>query len=157
MIKLIAIGKIKDKHLKALCDDYAKRINGYQKFEVIEVNDVAIPNKASEKDEINIINKEAENVLKLIKDEYVIVLDLHGKMYDSPSFAREIEKIQTYGNSNITFVIGGSLGLGNELVKRANMRLKLSDMTLLHQMTRLFILEQIYRSFKILNNETYHK
>ena len=93
---------------------------------------------------------------KIDKDDYVILLDLHGESLDSVSFAKKIDKLFV-SYSKITFVIGGSLGLGEEVRKRANYRLKLSDMTFLHQMTRLIILEQIYRCFKILNHETYHK
>jgi len=158
MIKIIGIGKIKDKHLKALCEDYQKRIQPYHRLEVIEVNDEAISNHASIKEENQIKEKEALEVLKRIKDnDYVILLDLHGKNMTSEELAQKIHSIQTYQTSNITFVIGGSLGLGESLLKRSNDRLKLSDFTFLHQMTRLILLEQIYRSFKILSNETYHK
>jgi len=152
MIKLICVGKIKDKHLQSLIDDYTSKINHYHKLEVIEVKDEPI--KDSEK---TVLDIEASRVLsKIDNDEYVVVLDLHGEQIDSISFAKKIDKL-FINHSKISFVIGGSLGLGNELIKRANYRLKLSDMTFLHQMTRLIILEQIYRSFKILNNETYHK
>lgn len=152
MLKLICVGKIKDKHLSALIDDYINKINHYHKLEVIEVKDEAI--KDSEK---LVLDIEADRVLsKINSDEYVILLDLHGRMLDSISLANKIDRL-FISNSKITFVIGGSLGLGDSLIKRANERLKLSDLTFLHQMTRLIILEQIYRSFKILNNETYHK
>lgn len=157
MIKVISIGKIKDKNLKALCDEYTKRIKKYHKIEVIEVADESIPNKLSEKDIDIILNKEAERVLNKIKDEYVILLDIHGKEMSSIKFAEELDKINTYNSSNITFVIGGSLGLSDKLRKRANKLLKLSEMTFLHQMTRLILLEQIYRAFKINNNENYNK
>lgn len=158
MIKIISIGKIKEKHLKALCDEYTKRIQPYQKIECIEVNDEMIPMNASEKEEKQVLDKEAQEVLKRVKDQdYVILLDLHGEMLTSESLAKKIESIQTYNTSNITFVIGGSLGVADALVKRSDFRLKLSDLTFLHQMTRLILLEQIYRSFKILKNETYHK
>lgn len=157
MIKIIAIGKIKNKHLKALCDDYAKKINNYHRFEVIEVNDEAIPNKYSDADIEKILDKEAERVLSKLKDEYVILLDIHGQELTSKAFAEKIEKVQTYTSTNITFVIGGSMGVGKELVERSNYRLKLGEMTLLHQMTRLVLLEQIFRAYKILNNEPYNK
>lgn len=158
MIKIIGIGKLKEKQLKALCDDYQKRIQPYHKIEVIEVNDESISNNASPKEEEQIKEKEALEVLKRIKDnDYVILLDLHGKTMTSEELAQKISSIQTYHTSNITFVIGGSLGLGESLLKRSDFRLKLSDLTFLHQMTRLILLEQIYRSFKILGNETYHK
>lgn len=152
MIKLVVVGKIKDKHLQALIDDYVKRINRYHKLEVIEVKDEPIQN-----DESAVLKKEGQRVLEKIgTDEYVITLDLHGKMCDSLTFATKIDRL-FINYSKITFVIGGSLGLSEELRARSNELFKLSDLTFLHQMTRLIILEQIYRGFKILNNETYHK
>lgn len=152
MLKLICVGKVKDKHLKALIDDYASKINHYHKLEIIEVKDEAI--KDNEK---IVLDLEAERVLsKINSDEYVILLDLHGNSIDSITLAEKIDKL-FIKNSKISFVIGGSLGLGEALIARANERIKLSALTFLHQMTRLIILEQIYRSFKILNNETYHK
>lgn len=152
MIKIVCVGKIKDNHLKSLIDDYAKKINHYHKLEIIEVKDEPI--KDNDK---YVLETEANRVLdKIGNDEYVILLDLHGKEVDSVSFANKIDRL-FISNSKICFVIGGSLGLGEQLIKRANYRLKISDMTFLHQMTRLIILEQIYRAFKILGNETYHK
>lgn len=152
MIKIIGIGKIKDKNLQALIDDYAKKINRYHKIEVIEVKDEPIKD-----DEKSVLDIEADRALSKIKDgEYVILLDLHGKATDSVSFAKHLDSL-FIKNSHLTFVIGGSLGLGEKLINRADERLKLSEMTFLHGMTRLILLEQIYRGFKILNNETYHK
>lgn len=152
MLKLICVGKVKDASLKALIDDYQKRIQKYHKLEVIEVKDEPI--RENEKEVLDI---EASRIMsKIDKDDYVILLDLHGESLNSVSFANKIDKLFV-SYSKITFVIGGSLGLGEEVKKRANYRLKLSDMTFLHQMTRLIILEQIYRCFKILNHETYHK
>lgn len=152
MLKLICVGKVKDASLKALIDDYQKRIQKYHKLEVIEVKDEPIRDNDKE-----VLDIEASRIMsKIDKDDYVILLDLHGESLDSVSFANKIDKLFV-SYSKITFVIGGSLGLGEEVRKRANYRLKLSDMTFLHQMTRLIILEQIYRCFKILNHETYHK
>lgn len=152
MIKLIAVGKIKDKNLSSMIEDYVKKINRYHKLEVIEVKDEPIRD-----DEKSVLDAEASRVMKQINDgDYVILCDLHGKEKDSVSFAKHLDQLFVR-NSKIVFVIGGSLGLGEELLKRSNERLKLSEMTFLHGMTRLIILEQIYRSFKILNNETYHK
>lgn len=152
MLKLICVGKVKDASLKALIDDYQKRIQKYHKLEVIEVRDEPIRDNEKE-----VLDIEASRIMsKIDKDDYVILLDLHGESLDSVSFANKIDKLFV-SYSKITFVIGGSLGLGEEVRKRANYRLKLSDMTFLHQMTRLIILEQIYRCFKILNHETYHK
>lgn len=152
MIKIICIGKIKDSNLQSLVNDYIKKISRYHKIETIEVKDAPI--KDNKKDTLDI---EANNALKYIKDnEYVILLDLHGKQIDSEKFAKHLDDL-FIKNSTITFVIGGSLGLGEGLIKRGNESLSLSQMTFLHQMTRLIVLEQIYRCFKILNNETYHK
>ena len=151
MIKIIALGKIKDKNLSSLIDDYIKKINHYHKLEIIELKDEAI---IEGKD---ILNIEAKRILdKINDDEYVLVLDLKGKMMDSIEFSKFIDKV-FISHSKLTIIIGSSLGLAKEVKDRANLLLKLSDMTFLHQMTRLIILEQIYRSFKILNNETYHK
>lgn len=152
MLKLICVGRVKDASLKALIDDYQKRIQKYHKLEITEVKDEPIRDNEKE-----VLDIEASRIMsKIDKDDYVILLDLHGESLDSVSFAKKIDKLFV-SCSKITFVIGGSLGLGEEVKKRANYRLKLSDMTFLHQMTRLIILEQIYRCFKILNHETYHK
>lgn len=152
MIKLICVGKVKDKNLQAMIDDYTSKINHYHKLETIIVKDEPI--KDNEK---YVLDVEADRVLsKIDNDGYVILLDLHGDCIDSIKFANKIDKL-FINYSKIYFVIGGSLGLGQKLIDRSNYRLKLSDMTFLHQMTRLILLEQVYRSFKILNNETYHK
>lgn len=152
MLKIVCVGKVKDNNLKALIDDYTKKVNHYHKLELIEVKDEPIKDN-----ENTVLEIEAERVLsKINSDEYVILMDLHGKSIDSISLANKIDKL-FIKNSKICFVIGGSLGLGEKLIKRANERIKLSDLTFLHQMTRLILLEQLYRSFKILNHETYHK
>ena len=152
MIKIVCVGKVKDRNLSALIDDYGKRINRYHKMEIIEVKDEPIRD-----DEKTVLDIEAKRVLNSIgNDEYVILMDLHGKSIDSLSLAKKIDKLFIQF-PKITFVIGGSLGLGEALLKRADEKIKLSDLTFLHQMTRLILLEQIYRCFKILNNETYHK
>lgn len=152
MIKLLCVGKVKDEHLLALINDYKKRINKYHKLEIVEVKDEAIKD-----DEKEVLDNEAKRLLdKIEKDEYVILVDLHGESIDSISLANKLDKL-FITNSKITFVIGGSLGFGENIRQRANYRIKLSDLTFLHQMTRLILLEQIYRSFKILHHETYHK
>ena len=152
MIRLICVGKIKDKNLNALIEDYVTKIRRYHKFEIVEVKDEPITDN-----ETAVLEKEGERVLsKINDDEYVILLDLHGKMIDSVSLAEKIDRL-FISHSKICFVIGGSLGLSDKLRKRADEKLKLSDLTFLHQMSRLIILEQIYRCFKILNHETYHK
>lgn len=151
MINIVAVGRIKEKSLQALIDEYLKRISGYTKINVIEVADEA--NDRSDVKEI-----EGQRILKQIKDDaYVILLDLQGKEIDSVQFSKLIEEINTYRSSNITFVIGGSLGVSRQVIERADYRLKISDMTFPHNLARLIILEQIYRAYKIANNETYHK
>ena len=152
MIKILCVGKVKDKNLLALINDYKDRINHYHKLEIVEVKDEPIKDNESE-----VLNIEAERLLsKIADDEYVILLDLHGKSIDSVELSKKIDNLMCH-YAKITFVIGGSLGLGDKIIKRSNERIKLSDLTFLHQMTRLILLEQIYRSFKIMNNETYHK
>ncbi len=152
MIKILCVGKVKDEHLLALINDYKKRINKYHKLEIVEVKDEPIKD-----DEKEVLDIEADRLLaKIDKDEYVILVDLHGECIDSITLANKIDKL-FISNSKLTFVIGGSLGFGEKIRQRANYKIKLSDLTFLHQMTRLILLEQIYRSFKILHHETYHK
>ena len=152
MIKIIAVGKIKDKNLKQLIDDYLFKIQKYHNIEIVELKDEEITS-----DENAVLKIEADRILNKIKDdEYVILLDLHGKSIDSITLANKLDKL-FISHPKITFVIGGSLGLADSLRQRSNEAIKLSDLTFLHQMTRLIILEQIYRSFKILHNEKYHK
>lgn len=152
MIKILCVGKVKDEHLLALINDYKKRINKYHKLEIVEVKDEPIKD-----DEREVLDIEADRLLaKVDKDEYVILVDLHGECVDSITLANKIDKL-FISNSKLTFVIGGSLGFGEKIRQRANYKIKLSDLTFLHQMTRLILLEQIYRSFKILHHETYHK
>ncbi|MBQ6478408.1 MAG: 23S rRNA (pseudouridine(1915)-N(3))-methyltransferase RlmH [Erysipelotrichaceae bacterium] len=152
MIKILCVGKVKDKNLKNLIDDYASRISRYHRLEIIEVKDESIGT-----DEKTVLSIEADRLFEKIKeDEYVILVDLHGKPIDSLSLADKLDKL-FIRNPKITFVIGGSLGMDDRLRRRADEALKLSDLTFLHQMTRLILLEQIYRCFKILNHETYHK
>ncbi|MBQ1306819.1 MAG: 23S rRNA (pseudouridine(1915)-N(3))-methyltransferase RlmH [Erysipelotrichaceae bacterium] len=152
MIKIVCVGRIKDRNLKNLIDDYVLKISHYHRLEMIEVKDESIGS-----DEKAVLSVEADRLLEKIRDdEYVILLDLHGRSIDSLSLADKLDKL-FIRNPRIVFVIGGSLGLDDRLRKRANESLKLSDLTFLHQMTRLILLEQIYRSFKILNHETYHK
>ena len=151
MINIVAVGKIKEKALTSLIEEYVKRISGYSKISITEVADEA--NDRSDVKEI-----EGQRILKQIKDDaYVILLDLQGKEIDSVQFSKLIHDINTYHASNITFVIGGSLGVSEQVRKRADYRLKISEMTFPHNLARLIILEQIYRAYKIANNETYHK
>ena len=151
MISIVAVGKIKEKSLQNLIDEYLKRICGYTKISITEVADE--PN-----DRNDVLQTEGQRILKQIKDDaYVILLDLQGREVDSVSFSKLIQDINTYRASHIVFVIGGSLGVSGEVRKRADYRLKISEMTFPHNLARLIILEQIYRAYKIANNETYHK
>ena len=152
MIRLVCVGKVKDEHFLALIRDYQRKISHYHKIEVIEVKDEPIRDN-----EKQVLDIEAERLLNVIdRNDYVILLDLHGRGIDSIGFSQKLDQL-FIRYPKICFVIGGSLGLGEKILERADERLKLSDLTFLHQMTRLILVEQIYRSFKILNHETYHK
>lgn len=157
-IKIYAIGHLKEPYLKQGINEYLERLKPYTQVEIIEVNDESIVQNPSQK-EIEIAkDKEGQKILKLLKsDEYVIGLDLVKKQPTSPEFAKYLEDKFVLGGSNISFAIGGSYGLSEELKKRCQDRIGLSNMTFLHQMTRLILLEQIYRAFKINRNEVYHK
>lgn len=157
-IKILAIGKIKELYLKDAIDEYLKRLSRFAKIEIIEVSDQSITDNPSPK-EIDIAkNIEAEKILSKIKaNEYIILLDLGQKELESPAFATFLDKKLVENGGNITFVIGGSYGLGEKLKKRGDTSLSLSKMTFTHQLTRIIFLEQLYRAFKILNNEVYHK
>ena len=157
-IKIYAIGHLKEPYLKQGINEYLERLKPYTQVEIIEVNDESIVQNPSQK-EIEIAKeKEGQKILKLLKsDEYVIGLDLVKKQPTSPEFAKYLEDKFVLGGSNISFIIGGSYGLSEELKKRCQDRIGLSNMTFLHQMTRLILLEQIYRAFKINRNEVYHK
>lgn len=157
-IDLICVGKIKENSLKELIQEYKKRISGYCDIDIIEVNDESIVDKPS-KQEIEIAkNKEGERIIKKIKPhQYVIAFDLVKNQPNSPEYAEFLRKTFANYGANITFVIGGSYGLSDEVKARANYSIGLSNMTFTHQMTRLIVLEQTYRAFKINNNEVYHK
>lgn len=156
-IKLYCIGKIKEQYLKDGINEYLKRIAAYSNIEIIEVADSKVKDNPNSSDIEKAKNEEGERVLKLIKNDYLIGLDLNKKEQTSEEFAEFLLSKLVEGGSNVSFVIGGSYGLSDELKKRCNTSISLSKLTFLHQMTRLILLEQIYRAFKILNNETYHK
>ena len=157
-IKIYAIGHLKEAYLKQGISEYLERLKPYTQVEIIEVNDESIPNNPSQKDIEMAKNKEGQKVIKLLKnDEYLIGLDLVKKQPNSPEFAEYLQEKFVFGGSNISFVIGGSYGLSEELKNRCQDRIGLSNLTFLHQMTRLILLEQIYRAFKINRNEVYHK
>ena len=157
-IKLYVIGKIKDEYLKIGISDYITRIKPYASIEIYEVKDEAVKQNASLKDIEKAKDIEGERILKLLRnDDYLISLDLNKKQYKSEEFAVYLNKKLVENNASISFIIGGSYGLSTALRNRSNDSISLSSLTFTHQMTRLILLEQIYRSFKILNNETYHK
>lgn len=157
-IKVYAIGKIKEQYLKLGIDEYITRIKPYSNIEIIEVKDEPVSDNPSFKEIEKAKDIEGSRVIKLLKNnEYLIALDLNKKQFKSEEFASFLMQRLEENGSNISFVIGGSYGLSDELKTRSNYSLSLSNMTFLHQMTRLILLEQIYRAFKILNKETYHK
>ena len=157
-IKIIAVGKIKEQYLKDGIAEYLQRLSSYAKVEIVEVNDSKVKDNPNESDIKKVINEEGERILSKIKSgDLVVNLDLNKKEFDSVEFSKFLNDKIVEGGASVTFVIGGSYGLSNKVKERANYSISLSKMTFLHQMTRLILLEQIYRSFKILNNETYHK
>lgn len=157
-IRILAIGKIKEPYLKQGIDEYLKRIKPYSQIEIVEVSDEPVSDNPKDAEINHVKDVEGERVLKLLKpQDYLISLDLNKKQFTSPEFATFLQEKFVQGGSNVTFVIGGSYGLSDALKKRANDAISLSNMTFLHQMTRLILLEQIYRAFKINRNETYHK
>ncbi|MCM3694007.1 MULTISPECIES: 23S rRNA (pseudouridine(1915)-N(3))-methyltransferase RlmH [Bacillaceae] len=157
-ISIVSVGKLKEKYLKMGIDEYLKRLNSYAKVEVIEVADEKAPEELSELEMIQVKQKEGERILaKISQDTYVIALAINGKMQSSEELADTLDKLATYGKSKIAFVIGGSLGLSEEVLKRANEKLSFSKMTFPHQLMKLILVEQIYRAFRINRNEPYHK
>ena len=157
-ITIITVGKIKEKYLKDAIAEYSKRLSRYCKLEILEVADEKTPDGASEIVEENIREKEGERILKLIKeDAYVITLEISGKMLTSEELADRIETLGIQGKSHLVFVIGGSIGLGREVLRRSDYALSFSKMTFPHQLMRVILLEQIYRSYHIINGEPYHK
>ncbi|MBR3694026.1 MAG: 23S rRNA (pseudouridine(1915)-N(3))-methyltransferase RlmH [Erysipelotrichales bacterium] len=158
MIKIIAIGKLKEKASVSLVEEYAKRIKAFSKLEIIEVSDQKIPHNASAKEEEMVLLKEGRDVLSKIKDdEFVILLDLHGSYMSSEEFSSYLNNLFITGKATVTFVIGGSLGVSKELVERSNYRFKLSPLTFPHQLVRILLVEQIYRAFTIVKGSPYHK
>ncbi len=152
MIKIICVGKIKEKYFIDALNEYKKRISKYSKLEIIEVSDEATDNEKI------VLAKEKEKLLKVInKSDYNIALDIDGKELSSVELSDKINNIFTNYNSNITFIIGGSCGIDDEIKNMCDFRLSFSKMTFPHQLFRILLLEQIYRAFKILNNESYHK
>ena len=157
-ISVIAAGKIKERYLKDAITEYSKRLSRYCRLEIIEVADEKTPEQASETVEEAIRSKEGERLLKYIRDDmYVITLEIGGKMLTSEEFAEKIETLGVQGKSSIAFVIGGSIGLGKEVLRRSDFALSFSKMTFPHQLMRVVLLEQVYRGYRIINGEPYHK
>ncbi|MCI6121817.1 23S rRNA (pseudouridine(1915)-N(3))-methyltransferase RlmH [Lachnospiraceae bacterium HCP28S3_F9] len=157
-ITLITVGKIKEKYLKDAIAEYSKRLSRYCKLEIIEVTDEKTPDHASESVEDAIRSKEAERIQKYIKeDAYIITLEIGGKQLTSEELAEKIDKLGIQGVSHIIFIIGGSIGLGREVLSKSDYALSFSKMTFPHQLMRVILLEQIYRSYRIINGEPYHK
>ena len=157
MIKLIAIGKNKDKALQSLEKEYMKRLSAFCKFSKIEVKDEANEHVSREAEVLLVKEKEGNRVLEKLSDQdFVVLLDLHGKMIDSETFAKNLDTWQMK-HSNIVFVIGGSIGLDTAILKRSDYALSFSKMTFPHQLMRVILLEQIYRSYRIMRGEPYHK
>lgn len=157
-ISIVCVGKIKEKYLKLGIDEFSKRLSKYCKLEVIELDDEKAPENLSDKEMLMIKDKEGKKILSKIKDNaHVIALAIDGKNLSSEELADTIDNLGVRGTSHIVFVIGGSLGLSDEVLRRANYKLSFSKMTFPHQLMRLILLEQIYRVYRINNGEPYHK
>lgn len=157
-IKIICVGKLKEKYLKDGISEYTKRISRFADTEIIELADEKIPENYSEAEKQKVLSKEGEKIKKAIgKDDYLITLCVEGKIIGSEELAQKVSDITLSGKSTITLVIGGSLGIDEEIKKQSDFRLSFSKMTFPHQLMRLILLEQIYRAFKINANEEYHK
>ena len=157
-ITLITVGKIKEKYLKDAIAEYTKRLSKYCKLEIVEVADEKTPDNASETVEEQIRSKEAERILKYVKDDaFVVTLEINGKQLSSEELADKIDKLGVQGTSHIIFIIGGSIGLGEDVLKKSNFALSFSKMTFPHQLMRVILLEQVYRSYRIISGEPYHK
>ncbi|MCS0655166.1 23S rRNA (pseudouridine(1915)-N(3))-methyltransferase RlmH [Cytobacillus firmus] len=157
-ISIITVGKLKEKYLKQGIDEYLKRLTAYAKMDIIEVPDEKAPEELSETEMIQVKQKEGERILaKIHPDAHVIALAIEGKMKSSEELADTLDKLATYGKSKFAFVIGGSLGLSQEVLQRADEKLSFSKMTFPHQLMKLILLEQVYRAFRINRGEPYHK
>jgi 23S rRNA (pseudouridine1915-N3)-methyltransferase len=157
-IKVVCIGKLKEKYWSDAVAEYAKRLKAYCSLEIVELKEARLPDRAGEAEEEAVKLAEGRDILAHIrKDEYVITLEVLGKSLSSEGLAEKLDRLGLDGKSDLVFVIGGSLGLSTEVSARADYKLSFSAMTFPHQMMRVFLLEQIYRAFKINRGETYHK
>lgn len=156
-INIICVGKIKENYLKDAITEYSKRLSKFCNLSITELQDEKLPNKLNDSIITEIKNKECNKMIQTIKkDSYIICLDLKGKEFSSEDFSKKIENIALNFNSSITFIIGGTLGLNQEILSMADEKICFSKMTFPHQLIRVFLLEQLFRAFKISNNETYH-
>jgi 23S rRNA (pseudouridine1915-N3)-methyltransferase len=157
-ISIIAVGKLKEVYWKEAVKEYSKRLSRYCQLTLDDVDEVKSSDNVNEAEKMSILKGEGENILRKIKkDSFLIVLDIKGLKLSSEQLSERINELGIMGKSNITFITGGSLGLSSEILEMANLRLSFSDMTFPHQMMKVILLEQIYRSFKINSNEMYHK
>ena len=157
-IRIVCIGKLKERYWSEAVEEYSKRLSRYCELEIVQLKEARLPDRASLADEQNVIFEEGQSILKNLKEgSQVITLEIKGKELSSEGLAAYLGELQLEGKSDLTFVIGGSLGLSEQVSARADFRLSFSRMTFPHQMMRVILLEQIYRAFKILRNETYHK
>ena len=157
-INIICVGKLKEKYLQDAIAEYSKRLSKYCNFNITELFDEKVPDNLNESIINNIKEKEAEKIISHIdKNSYVMTLDLKGRQFTSEEFSKKIEDISLNSSSNITFIIGGTLGLSEGVLKRSNELICFSKMTFPHQLIRVFLVEQLFRAFKISNNETYHR
>lgn len=157
-ITLITVGKLKERYFKEAVEEYSTRLSKYCRLDIVEVPDEKAPENLSPAQELMVIQKEGQGILKNIKeDAYVIALAIQGKQLSSEGLADFINDLGIKGRSNIAFIIGGSLGLSDDVLKRADYKLSFSPMTFPHQLMRVILLEQIYRGFRIIKGEPYHK
>lgn len=157
-ITVITVGRLKEKFYREAAAEYEKRLGRYCKLEILQVEDEKTPDKAAKAEEDLILRREADRIIKLLReDAFVVTLEIEGRMYASEEFAREIERRQTAGISHMQFVIGGSLGLHEEVRKKADLAVSFSKMTFPHQLMRVVLLEQLYRAYRIIHGEPYHK
>ena len=157
-INIICIGKLKEKYWQDAVKEYSKRLGSYCTLQIIELKEIPLRANASEADELAVKEAEGKEILRRIRDgDYVISLEIQGKSFTSEHLAEHMEHLAIDGRSTVDFIIGGSLGLSPEVSRRADLKLSFSAMTFPHQMMRVILLEQIYRSFKIIRHETYHK
>ncbi|MGE5702946.1 MAG: 23S rRNA (pseudouridine(1915)-N(3))-methyltransferase RlmH [Clostridia bacterium] len=157
-ITIVTVGKLKEKYLKEGIEEYSKRLSAYCKLQVVEVADEKAPEELSATEMEQVKRKEGERILAQLKPEqYVIALAIDGQMWSSEKLSAELDRLATYGKSQVAFVIGGSLGLANVVLKRADVQLSFSKMTFPHQLMRLVLVEQVYRGFRIMRGEPYHK